>query len=121
MRGIVLFAHGARDAEWARPFEAIRERVRAQRPEDRIELAFLDMMEPTLEHAIDALVAEGALCVSVFPLFMAQGGHLKRDLPRILAAIRARHPHIPVVLESAIGDEPEVLDAIARWVLTRAG
>ena len=26
MHGIVLFAHGARDPGWARPFEAIRDR-----------------------------------------------------------------------------------------------
>lgn len=119
MRGIVLFAHGARDPEWARPFEAIRERVRAQRPEYRIELAFLEMMPPSLEEAIGSLVSEGALCVTVFPLFMAQGAHLKHDLPRILDAIRAAHPRIPVALESAIGDVPEILDAIAGWILTR--
>jgi len=121
MRGIVLFAHGARDPEWARPFEAIRERVRAQRPECRIELAFLEMMKPTLEQAIDALVAAGAASVSVFPLFMAQGGHLKHDLPRILEAVRARNPRVPISLESAIGDEPEVLEAIAGWIVGRAG
>ena len=121
MRGIVLFAHGARDPEWARPFEAIRERVRAQRPGDRIELAFLEMMPPTLEQAIDALVAAGVPSVRVFPLFMAQGGHLKHDLPRILEAVRARHPRVPVALESAIGDEPVILEAIAGWIVARAG
>jgi sirohydrochlorin cobaltochelatase len=120
VRGIVLFAHGARDPEWARPFEAIRERVRAQRPEYRIELAYLELMSPTLEEAIGALIAAGAPCVSVFPLFMAQGGHLKNDLPRILDAIRANDPKIPIVLESAIGEVPEILDAISGWILGRA-
>jgi len=121
MHGIVLFAHGARDPEWARPFEAIRERVRTQRPDCRIELAFLEMMTPPLEQAIDALVADGASSVSVFPLFMAQGGHLKHDLPRILDAVRARHPGVVISLESAIGDEPEILEAIAAWILGRVG
>ena len=120
MRGIVLFSHGARDPEWARPFEAIRERVRAQRPECRIELAFLEMMKPTLEEAIASLAERGASAITVFPLFMAQGGHLKHDLPRILEAVRARNPRIPVVLENAIGDEPEILEAIARWIVGRA-
>ena len=119
MRGIVLFAHGARDPEWARPFEAIRERVRAQRPEWRIELAYLEIMSPTLESAIGSLVAEGALCVSVFPLFMAQGGHLKNDLPKILDAIRTRYPKTPIALESAIGEVPEILEAIAGWILKK--
>ena len=50
---------------------------------------------------------------------MAQGGHLKHDIPRILDAIRAAHPRIPIALENAIGDVPEILDAIAGWILTR--
>jgi sirohydrochlorin cobaltochelatase len=117
MQGIVLFAHGARDPDWARPFEAIRDCVRKQRPEYPIELAYLEVMSPTLEDAIESLVREGASDVTVFPLFMAQGGHLKQDLPRMLSAIRAAHPHIPIRLESAIGDVPEIVEAIARWIL----
>ena len=121
MRGIVLFAHGARDPGWARPFEEIRDRVRTSRPEYPIELAYLELMAPTLEEAIDSLAAQGASAITVFPLFMAQGGHLKQDLPRILDAIRAGHPHLPIALESAIGEVPEILDAIAAWILARAG
>lgn len=120
MRGIVLFAHGARDPEWARPFEAIRERVRAKRPEYRIELAYLEFMQPALDEAIDAVIAQGALCVTVFPLFMAEGGHVRRDVPKILDGLRAKHPRIPIMLESAIGDVPEILDAISGWILGRA-
>src|SRR5689334_19666457 len=120
MRGIVLFAHGARDPEWARPFEAIRDRIRQQRPECPIALAYLEMMEPPLEAAIDQVIAGGASSVTVFPLFMAQGGHLKKDLPRILDEVRAARPHVPVCLESAVGDVPEILDAITAWVLERA-
>ena len=119
MKGIVLFAHGARDPEWARPFEAIRERVRAARPEYPIALAYLELMSPTLEQAIDSLVQEGAAAITVFPLFMAQGGHLKHDLPRILDDIRARYPRVPIALESALGDSPEMLQAIADWVLSK--
>jgi sirohydrochlorin cobaltochelatase len=120
VRGIVLFAHGARDPQWAEPFARIRERVRTSRPEYPIELAFLELMSPTLEEAIAAVISEGAPSVTVFPLFMAQGGHLKQDLPRILDAIRANHPHIPIALEPPIGEVPEILEAIAGWILARA-
>ncbi len=119
MHGIVLFAHGARDPEWARPFEAIRDRIRAARPECPIALAYLEFMTPDLEGAIDALIEDGAAAITVFPLFMAQGGHLKHDLPRILEAIRATHPHVPIALETAVGDVPELLDAIAGWIMGR--
>ena len=120
MRGIVLFAHGAREAQWAEPFSRIRERVRAARPEYPIELAFLELMTPTLEQAIASVIAEGALAVTVYPLFMAQGGHLKQDLPRILESIRESYPHVPISLESAVGEVPEILDAIAGWVVDRS-
>ena len=116
MRGLVLFAHGARDPEWARPFEAIRDRVRAQRPGLPVALAYLEMMSPALDEAIGAVAAQGATSITVVPLFMAQGGHLKQDLPRILDDIRARNPRLAISLETAIGDVPELLDAIAGWV-----
>ena len=119
MRGIVLFAHGARDPEWARPFERVRDRIRASRPECPIELAYLDFMSPTLDEAVAALVQEGASSVTVFPLFMAQGGHLKDDLPRMVEALRQSHPHLPICMETALGDVPEILEAISAWILDR--
>ena len=119
MHGIVLFAHGSRDPEWAAPFEAIRDRIRIARPECPIELAYLEIMTPPLEEAIARLVEAGAAAITVFPLFMAQGGHLKNDLPRLVATIRPSYPHVPIALESALGDSPDLLDAIAGWVMTR--
>jgi sirohydrochlorin cobaltochelatase len=120
MRGLVLFAHGARDPEWARPFEAIRDRIRVQRPQLPLALAYLEIMSPALEEALDELAAKGASAITVFPLFMAQGGHLKQDLPRILDDIRTRKPGLSISLETAIGEVPELLDAIAGWILKRA-
>jgi sirohydrochlorin cobaltochelatase len=94
--------------------------VRAARPECPIELAYLDLMSPTLEEAVSALVAQGAPAITVFPLFLAQGGHLQRDLPRLLDAIRASHPHVPIALETSLGETPEITQAIAAWILARA-
>ena len=117
MHGIVLFAHGARDPEWARPFEAIRDRIRRARPECPICLAYLEIMSPNLEDAIGQLIEHGAAAITVFPLFMAQGGHLKEDLPRLLDEIRKVHPHVPLALEPPVGEVPVLLDAIAGWIL----
>ena len=120
MRGIVLFAHGARDPEWARPFEAIRDAVRRSRPENPIVVAYLESMQPTLQAAVAELVEEGASSIMVFPLFMAQGGHLKGDLPRLLEGLRSDYPNIPIALEAALGDVPEITGAIASWVVQRS-
>jgi sirohydrochlorin cobaltochelatase len=119
MRGIVLFAHGSRDPEWASPFHEICRRIRAIRPECPAELAFLEGSPPTLAEAIDALAAEGASAVTVFPLFLGRGGHLKEDVRRLADSLRAQRPHIPIALEETLGEAPEVLDAVAAWILGR--
>jgi len=117
MNAIILFAHGARDPEWALPFNIIKQQLQAARPELQIELAFLELMTPTLEQAVARAQAQGAKRVVLVPLFMAQGGHLKRDLPQLAQRIREQHPQLELQLLSAIGDVPEILQAITDWVL----
>ena len=46
MNGLILFAHGSRDAAWAAPFEAVAARLRHQRPQWRVLLAYLELMQP---------------------------------------------------------------------------
>ncbi len=111
---IILFAHGAREPEWALPFERLRDRLRAAGM--RVELAYLGSMRPPLEEAVAALARGGAARVTIVPMFLAQGGHLKEDLPRMVADIRAMHPKLELTVTSALGDAPEMLDAMESWV-----
>jgi sirohydrochlorin cobaltochelatase len=117
---IILFAHGARDPAWAQPFRKIQRTISARQPGIAVELAFLEIMEPPLDKAVAKLVASGRRRITVAPLFMAQGGHLKRDLPKILDAIRGEHPGVEIVLLPAIGDVDAILDAISGWLMRAA-
>ena len=118
---ILLFAHGARDPAWALPFKAIQTAVAAASPDQKVELAYLELMTPSLPDTAEKLIAEGVNSITVVPLFMAQGGHLKKDLPVLLDSLRAQHPSVCVTLTPAIGDVPELTQAIAQWVLSIAG
>ena len=111
---VILFAHGAREPEWALPFETIRDRLRAAGT--RAELAFLEIMLPSLDEAAKRLAGEGFKAVTIVPLFLAQGGHLKRDLPAMVAKIRKRHANTEFRVTPALGDAPEIVAAIAEWV-----
>jgi sirohydrochlorin cobaltochelatase len=113
---LILFAHGSRDAQWAAPFRAVQKKIAIARPGLRIELAFLEIMQPSLPDAIDGLVAAGHERLVIAPLFMAQGAHLKRDLAQLLTSAGARHTHIETVLLPAAGEADAVLDAIGAWV-----
>jgi sirohydrochlorin cobaltochelatase len=118
---IVLFAHGSRDPEWGGPFHALKALVAARRPGARVELAFLEQMRPTLDEAIDAAAAGRARRVVVVPLFLAPGGHTKRDVPALVDAARARHPALEIRATSSIGEEEEVLAALADWIVRATG
>jgi sirohydrochlorin cobaltochelatase len=113
----ILFAHGARNPEWRKPLEAIREAMRVQQPEARVDLAFLEFLPPTLPEAIDSVAAAGHTRLTIVPIFMAQSGHTKRDLPALLAAAWARHPQLDIHLAIPIGEAPDVVQAIAAYAL----
>lgn len=117
-RGLILFAHGARDPRWATPFEAIAERLRERRPDVALRLAYLELMAPDLGTAAAALASDGCTHIEVLPLFLGTGGHLRRDLPPLVDAIAARHPGVAVRLHGAAGEAPDVIDALAAHALS---
>ena len=112
--GLILFAHGARDPRWAAPFEAVAERIRGTRPHLDVRLAFLEFMTPDLAAAGAGLAGAGCTRVVVVPMFLGAGGHVRKDLPVRLDELRAAWPAVEFVLQPAIGELPEVIDAMAR-------
>lgn len=112
---VVLFGHGARDPEWARPMRRTREHLLAREPGLAVELAFLEFMRPTLDEVVDRLAAEGARRIAVVPMFIAQGGHLKSDVPNLVAAARLRHPDCEIVQALAVGESESVIAAMAAY------
>lgn len=117
MQARILFAHGARNPDWAQPILAIREAMLARQPEVRVEAAFLEFIAPQLPETIDALVADGFLEIVIVPIFMAQSGHTKRDLPALLDVARARHGELKIKLATPIGEAASVVAAIAAYAL----
>lgn len=118
-QAVVLFAHGARDPEWARPVRRIAAMISGEVPAMPVEVAFLEFMSPGLDEAIDRVVADGAGQVRVVPVFLAEGGHLKRDVPVLIDAARARHPDCLIDLARAVGEDEGVARAMAAYA--RAG
>ena len=111
--GLALLAHGARDPQWVQPFEGVRARVLAQAPQTPVELAFLEFNAPDLTTAIDRLAEVHCTRVIVVPVFLGQGGHVRKDVPRLVDEARARHAGVEIALAASIGEQAAVLDAIA--------
>jgi sirohydrochlorin cobaltochelatase len=118
---LVLFAHGARDPEWSAPFRQIQASVAARCPGTTVELAYLEAMPPKLEEVLERLAASHHDRIIIAPLFMAQGGHLKQDLPRLLDALRQKHPALAFEVLPPVGEVKAVLSAMSDWLSSAAG
>ncbi|QWD60461.1 sirohydrochlorin chelatase [Polynucleobacter sp. MWH-UH35A] len=112
MRAIILFGHGARDVRWREPFDRLIGLWRAQHAGTPVELAFLEMMQPSLEEAVAALAGGGATQIIVVPVFFGQGGHLRNDFPALLEECRGKFPGVELSATPAVGEDLAVLQAI---------
>ena len=115
MKAVILFGHGARDSRWREPFDRLVELWREQQPNTLVELAFLEMMQPSLEEATQSLVEKGAQEIVVIPVFFGQGGHLRNDFPLLMESCQQRYPAIKLSATSAVGESAAVLQAIVNF------
>lgn len=114
---LILFAHGARDPRWAAPFQRMQALIKKQLPQQDVELAFLELMAPSLHDAVAALATGGCRQITVVPVFLGQGGHVLRDLPVMIQDLKQSHPDVNFKLVEAVGENPAVLQAIANYCI----
>lgn len=115
---LLLFAHGSSDPGWAAPFVKLKAAVHARDRERRVELAFLERMAPSFDEAVAALHREGVRHVTVAPIFLALGGHMRNDLPKLIEDARSR-TGIAFTVLPALGEVDALIDAIADWASTQ--
>ena len=115
MKAIILFGHGARDIRWREPFDRLAELWHAQHAGVPVELAFLEMMQPSLEEAVSTLVAKGATQITIVPVFFGQGGHLRNDFPVLLEDCQNKFPGVSLSATQAVGEDLAVLQAIVDF------
>ena len=118
---LILFAHGARDPEWANPMRRVQAAVRERTNGVPVELAFLEFMTPNLTESVTQLIADGADKLVILPMFIARGGHLKKELPEMLEVLRCTYPNVEFSLGGAIGEHDTVVQAMASAALEVAG
>lgn len=113
-RHLLLIAHGSRRQASNDEVRALAEQVRALRDPrfDQVEVAFLELAEPSIPEALARCASSGAGEITVFPYFLAAGTHVARDIPEALAAFRASRPDIRVRLTPHLGASPSLATSI---------
>ena len=114
MNGVILFAHGSRDAAWHEPMQAIARVIGDLEPGLHVVCAYLEFTQPDFAAAARDLVMKGVGTVGVVPLFLGVGRHARDDLPRLVDEARLVHPGVRFELRRAIGEEASLIDLVAK-------
>ena len=115
-QGIVLIAHGARDPDWAAPFRTLQERIATRANGRPVELAFLEHTSPDLRGAADSLRSRGVTDILLVPMFLGRGGHLKRDVPRLVEEVTRALPGLTITTLPAPAEDEAMLDLFTDWI-----
>ena len=122
--GIIVFAHGSRDALWRGPVEAVGAAVlhsQSGKPDELlvgVRCAYLELCEPSLAEAAAGLIDAGAQSLRIFPLFFGVGKHAREDLPELLVRLRAAHPDVAIELLPAAGEYDQLTALMADIALS---
>ena len=116
-KAIILFGHGSRDPLWRQPLDAVAQRIRSEQPDLPVRCAFLELQSPDLAGAAVELAAAGARRITVVPMFLGTGRHAREDLPLLLEQVRRDHPAITFDLQQPVGEDPRLLDLLAKIAL----
>ena len=113
-RALVLFAHGSRDPLWHRPIQAVAQAIARQSPGARVACAYLELSQPELPQVTSELAAEGIKHITVVPMFLGVGKHVRHDLPQMMTELVQQYPEVTFECQSAVGEHPDLLDLLAR-------
>lgn len=127
---LVAVAPASRDPRSTKTVTALVDEVKAQRPDLRVERAFLDpdwhegsaarWARPELQTVVDRLAKAGHEEVVIVPLVLSEAFGGLADLPGAAAAAAERHPGLQVRVATPLGLEAcflEVLDVRLREAL----
>lgn len=113
MHRIILLAHGSSDRRWCQTFEQLAAPTLEAVPGSVI--AYMELSSPSMEDEIAKAAADGCQEVTILPLFLAAGRHLRKDVPDMITELQQRYP-LEIHLSPPVGENPRLGIAIREVV-----
>ncbi|MBK8469469.1 MAG: siroheme synthase [Actinomycetales bacterium] len=108
---LVIAGHGTRVNAGADAAATLVEKVRALLPGVRVEAGFVELTPPTIDAALDGVLADASAAV-VVPLMIGTGGHVRDDIPKAIDQSRARNLDATVVYTRHLGSPRPLVAAV---------
>jgi sirohydrochlorin ferrochelatase len=109
---ILLIAHGSRRAAANDDLKRIAEQIASRRPDAVVEIAYLELAEPSISQGAAACVTRGANEVRMLPFFLSPGSHVVDDLERFRSGFESQYPGVAFILCPPLGLHPLLVDVL---------
>ena len=113
---VVLLAHGSSDPNWKNPFTELAKETLREGDLRKVNLAFFELEKPSLEDIVAKLHTEGEKNIFIFPVLLANGYHLKVDLPKRLRLLNEKYPDLEFATGSALIEQLNVRKSISELI-----
>jgi sirohydrochlorin ferrochelatase len=111
-----LIDHGSRRAEANALLEAVAEEVRQRLPDRIVQIAHMEIAEPSIEQGVAACVEAGATAIVAHPYFLGPGNHTRDDIPKLVAAAAARHADLEITISDPLGLHSKLIDVVLERI-----
>ena len=111
--GVVVVGHGTANPVGAAETKNIVAQVDAILPNIPVELGYLEVIEPTIEMAVERLAARRCKKVVALPILLFAAGHAKQDVPQALQEAVARQG-LSVTQADPLGLHEQVISLARR-------
>ena len=114
--GVILVDHGSRYQAANDMLADVADEFREATGVSIVEVAHMELAEPTLEQAFARCVARGAKRIVVQPYFLAPGRHSTTDIPAMIATIAPWYPGLSYCIAEPLGVDRHIADILARRI-----
>jgi sirohydrochlorin ferrochelatase len=109
---ILLIAHGSRREEANADLAEAARRIAARRPDDVVEIAYLELAQPDIPQGARRCVERGAQEVRLLPYFLSAGAHVQEDLQAFRDQFAREYPGVRFVCCPPLGLHPRLIDVL---------
>jgi sirohydrochlorin cobaltochelatase len=117
---LILVAHGSPNPQWRAAVERLAASVQVELGEDRVRLAYMECSPPSLMDVVSEAVRAGVSEIRVLPLFLANEGHVDRNIQPLVEDIRRAYQTIKVDLLPALGHYRQFRELICDIAVNKA-
>lgn len=117
MESILYIGHGTRSKKGSKEATEFIEKVMSRIDVPIQEICFLELTDPLINEGFKRCIEKGATEIHVVPLFLLSAGHIKEDIPEVLASLKMIYPDVKVNVRDPFGVQGKILDAVAELVI----